>query len=194
MIWCPCVSHSLSGISPVLSVSMGLLFPVCRQEAGALIAPFCHMLLQVHRHLEPRKRRTERKRKQQNLAPISWDHSVTDWTGMFYFFRVLAVAASILLPLHDWLQAGLSEKKEKKKLGISHFPWTLTIPIPSSQVRTREHLLEISLFSLWLLQIFGLCWIQAEGYCRGEKRAKSLSGWEYYEFWSSPSHLLLFTF
>lgn len=164
MVWFPCALLSLSCIFVVLSVSMGLLFPVCRQEAGALIAPSCHMLLQVHPCLELRNRRTERKRKQQDFVPTSWDHSGADWTGMFYFFRVLAVAGSICCHFRIACRLDCQRKKEKKKWEISHFPWTLTIPIPFSHIRTRGDLREIFLSSNYATSEF---W--AEGYCRAEK-------------------------
>lgn len=122
MVWFPCALLSLSKIFVVLSVSMGLLFPVCRQEAGALIAPSCHMLLQVHPCLEPRNRRTERKRKQQDFVPTSWDHSVTDWTGMFYFFRVWAVAGSICCHFKIACRLGCQRKKKRKNGRFHTFP------------------------------------------------------------------------
>lgn len=122
MAWFPCAFLCLSRFSPVLSVSMGLLFPVCRQEAGALIAPFCHTLLQVHPCLEPRNRRTERKRKQRDLAPTSWDHSATDWTGMLYFFRVLAVAGSICHHCRIACRLDCQRKKKRKNGGFHTFP------------------------------------------------------------------------
>lgn len=133
----------------------------------------------------------QREEKQQDLVPISWYHRVIDWTGRVCFFRVWAVA-TLLLPLQDCLQARMSEKKEKKKWEVLQFPWTLTIPNPSRQARTRGLLLET--FPSWThtserLAVLRSGWEILEG-----EKNKTLSGWCYFEFWSSPFHRLLLTF
>lgn len=95
MMWFSCTLLSPFPLPPQYFLIQWDFYPQSANRKLCLIAPLCHMLLQMHLFLEPRDGRAEKNRKQQDFVLNSWDHSVTDWKGKFYFFRVFAVASFI---------------------------------------------------------------------------------------------------